>query len=58
MTLDFEGPDEYTEEEAKQVLNDVLDTIVKIVERAVNNELTSGSGSDSASASTSTSGGE
>jgi hypothetical protein len=51
----FEGPDEYTEEEAKQILNEVMETFIKIIEIASIDEE---SGSGSASASGSESGGE
>ncbi len=51
MQLQFEGPDNWTDEEAKQVLQEVMDTIVKIIEEVIKAEAGSGSGSGSASAS-------
>jgi flagellar basal body-associated protein FliL len=53
--ITFEGPDEYTEDEAKQILNEVMDAFIKIIEVASIDEE---SGSGSASASGSESGGE
>jgi len=35
MEMMFEGPDEYTDEEAKQVLQDVMDFLVSTIEKAV-----------------------
>ncbi len=35
MVLQFDGPDVYTDEEAKLVLHEVMDVIVKIVENAI-----------------------
>ncbi len=47
MQLRCEGPDSYTEVEAKQVLQEVMDVIVKVVEEAIKLEQGSGSGSAS-----------
>ena len=35
LEMQFSGPDTWTEEEAKEVLQDVMDTFVKIIESAV-----------------------
>lgn len=35
MVLQFDGPDSYTEEEAKQVLQEVMDMLVKVIEKAI-----------------------
>ncbi len=62
MTLEFEGPDVYTDTEAKKVLNDVMAVILKVVENAVaqaeGSSSGSGSGSGSSSSSASASGGQ
>ena len=38
MTMQFDGPDTYTEEEAKQVLQEVMDTLTYIIEKAITDE--------------------
>jgi hypothetical protein len=55
MLLDFSGPDSYTEDEAREVLQEVSNVLVLIIEEAVNKleNSGSGSGSDSGSASSS-----
>jgi hypothetical protein len=35
MEMVFEGPDEYTDEEAKQVLQEVMDFLVQAIEKAL-----------------------
>ncbi len=35
MLLQFDGPDEYTEEEAKIVLQQIMDLLVNIIEKAL-----------------------
>jgi len=54
MELQFNGPDVYTDEEAKVVLNDVMQALIEIIEIAVE-EMGSGSGSGSTSGSGSSS---
>ena len=54
MELQFSGPDVYTDEEAKIVLNDVMQALIEIIEIAVE-EMGSGSGSGSTSGSGSSS---
>ena len=39
MNMQFDGPDEYTETEAKQVLQEVMDTLVVIIEKALDNDI-------------------
>jgi len=38
MEMQFTGPDEYTDEEAKQVLEEVMKTFVEIIEKAIPEE--------------------
>ena len=57
--LEFEGPDVYTEEEAKKVLHEVMEALLEIIERIINEDMLgpgSGSGSGSNSGSGSSSG--
>ena len=51
--MEFNGPDEYTEEEAKQVLQEVMNLFIKIIEGYSQPEEGSESGSASASGSNS-----
>ncbi len=54
MQLQFTGPDQWTDDEAKQVLHEVMDVITKIIEKAIEDhpipetieDSGSGSGSD------------
>jgi hypothetical protein len=38
MEMVFEGPDEYTDEEAKQVLQEVMDFLVQAIEKALDEQ--------------------
>jgi len=35
MYLNFDGPDDYTDDEARQVLQEVLDVLVEMIEKAL-----------------------
>jgi len=50
MEMQFTGPDIWSDEEAKQCLQEVMDTLVKVIEEAIDKDLeASGSGSASGS---------
>ena len=38
MEMQFTGPDVWTDEEAKQVLQEVMDTLVKVIEKGLEEE--------------------
>ncbi len=53
MQLQFSGPDSYTDEEAKVVLHEVMEVILKIIDKAI---AEAGEASESGSGSASTTG--